>query len=118
MGRNRDEIVYSTDPAPARRCARCGSSPCRCNTGKSPPPQQQTVRIRREKKGRGGKTVTVVSDLRLTPEGLAALGKRLRELCASGGTVKDGNIEIQGDHREKIAAELRKLGYKVKLAGG
>ncbi|MFQ5419507.1 MAG: translation initiation factor [Anaerolineae bacterium] len=82
-----------------------------------PPPQQQP-RIFRERKGRGGKTVTVVRDLQLTPDDLAAMGKRLKRLCGAGGAVKDGAVEIQGDHREKVAAELQNLGYKAKLAGG
>ena len=53
-----------------------------------------------------------------SPDDLTALGKQLKKKCGSGGTIKDGNIEIQGDHREKVAAELEKLGYKAKLAGG
>ena len=111
-------VVYSTDPASARRCPRCGRYPCRCPQSQSLPPGQQTARIQREKKGRGGKTVTVVRDLQLAPADLGALAKQLKAACASGGTVKDGAIEIQGDHRERIAAELQKLGYKYKFAGG
>jgi translation initiation factor 1 len=111
-------VVYSTDPAYKKRCARCGSYPCRCPKPKSLPPQQQNPRIWRDRKGRGGKTVTVVRDLQLTAEDLAALGKLLKKKCGSGGTIKDGTIEIQGDHREKVTAELVKLGYKAKLAGG
>jgi translation initiation factor 1 len=74
--------------------------------------------IRREKKGRGGKTVTVVDNLQLRPEELEALGKKLRQGCGTGGTVKEGTIEIQGDQREKVAELLRALGYNCKLAGG
>ena len=69
-------------------------------------------------KGRGGKTVTVVFDLILTPQDLKALAKLLKQTCGSGGTVKEGAIEIQGDHREKIAAKLSLLGYKTKFIGG
>jgi translation initiation factor 1 len=76
------------------------------------------ARIRREKKGRRGKTVTVVSDLQLSAEDMKSLSKRLKQACGSGGTVKDGNIEIQGDHRDKVAAELETLGYKTKFTGG
>ena len=72
----------------------------------------------RDRKGRGGKTVTVVRGLQLSPDDLAALGRQLKKKCGAGGTIKDGNIEIQGDHRERVAAELIKLGYKAKLAGG
>ena len=111
-------IVYSTDPAFKKRCPRCGSYPCRCPKPKSLPPQQQTAHIYRDRKGRGGKTVTVIRDLQLTPADLTTLGKRLKKKCGAGGAVKDGAIEIQGDHREKIMAELQKLGYKAKLAGG
>ena len=110
--------VYSTGPAYMKRCERCGSYPYRCPKPKSLPPQQQNPRIFRDRKGRGGKTVTVIRDLQLSPDDLTALGKQLKKNCGAGGSIKDGNIEIQGDHREKVAAELVKLGYKAKLAGG
>jgi translation initiation factor 1 len=86
--------------------------------GSSLPPQQQTAYLHRDKGGRGGKVVTLVKNLVLTEDDLKALAKRLKQECGSGGTVKDGLIEIQGEHRERIAAVLQKLGYKVKLAGG
>jgi translation initiation factor 1 len=85
---------------------------------RSLPPSQQEAHIRREKKGRGGKTVTVVYNLKLTTADLKALGKRLRRACGAGGTAKEGRIEIQGDCRDKVVAELKTLGYKVKLTGG
>jgi translation initiation factor 1 len=110
--------VYSTGPAFNKRCERCGSYPCRCPKPKSLPPQQQNPRIFRDRKGRGGKTVTVIRDLQLSPDDLTALGKQLKKKCGAGGSIKDGSIEIQGDHREEVAAELIKLGYKAKLAGG
>ncbi len=81
-------------------------------------PQQQTVYLHRESKGRGGKAVTLIKGLALSEGDLSALAKKLKQACGSGGTVKDGVIEIQGEHREKIADTLRKLGYKVKVAGG
>ncbi len=118
MGDDRTRVVYSTGDGAKARCPRCGQAPCRCPRPTSLPPQQQAPRIQREKKGRGGKTVTVITGLQLTPDDLAALAKTLKALCGAGGTVKEGTIEIQGDHREKIAAELRRLGYKAKLAGG
>ena len=111
-------LVYSTDPAFKKRCPKCGRYPCRCPKPKSLPPQQQTARLHRERKGRGGKTVTVVRDLQLTPTDLKALGKELRKRCGTGGTVKDGTIEIQGDHRDRLAEALRELGYKCKYVGG
>lgn len=118
MTRKKRNVVYSTDSAAAKRCPRCGSYPCRCPRPKSLPPQEQTASIRREKKGRKGKTVTVIMDLTLTPEDLKALSKELKKKCGSGGAVKNGTIEIQGDHRDKAAAELQKMGYKTKFVGG
>jgi translation initiation factor 1 len=85
---------------------------------KSLPPQQQMVYLHRESKGRGGKAVTLIKGLALSEGDLSALTKKLKQICGSGGTTKDGVIEIQGEHREKIADTLRKLGYKVKVAGG
>ena len=76
------------------------------------------VRVSRETKGRGGKAVTVVRGLALDAAGLEALGKRLRTACGSGGTVKDGVVEVQGDHLEKVIALLTAQGMKVKRAGG
>ena len=82
------------------------------------PPEQQTAYLHRESKGRGGKAVTLVKNLTLTPADMKALAKKLKAVCGSGGTVKGSIIEIQGEHREKIAAALEKMGYKVKIAGG
>ena len=76
------------------------------------------VRVGRETKGRKGKGMTVITGIPLHPEGLKNLAKQLKQKCSTGGTVEDGTIEIQGDHREKLKAELEKLGYQVKLAGG
>jgi translation initiation factor 1 len=81
-------------------------------------PNDGVVRVLRDRKGRGGKTVTLVAGV---PGGAAALAEtaaRLKRLCGSGGTVRDGAIEIQGDHRERIAEALRAQGLTVKLAGG
>ena len=85
---------------------------------KSLPPQQQTVYLHRESSGRAGKAVTLVKKLILSEDDLKALAKKLKQECGTGGTVKEGVIEIQGEHREKIADVLQKLGYKVKIAGG
>lgn len=86
---------------------------------KSAPPHEQTIRIQREKKGRGGKQVTVLRDFQLTEKDLMKLGKLLKKACGSGGTVKEGGIiEIQGDHRDKIAEVLQKQEYKTKFVGG
>ena len=76
------------------------------------------ARIHREVGGRGGKTVTVVRGLRLDPAALAALCKRLKSACGTGGTVKDGTLELQGDHRDALGPLLAKEGFESKLAGG
>ena len=111
-------LVYSTDPHWEQRCPRCGSHPCRCPASASVSPERQEAHIRREVKGRGGKTVTTIANLQLSPADLKALGSQLRHACGTGGTVKDGVIEVQGDHRDKVAATLRALGYRTKFAGG
>jgi translation initiation factor 1 len=85
---------------------------------KSLPPAQQTIYLHRESKGRAGKGVVLLKGLVLSENDLSALAKTLKQACGSGGTVKDGVIEIQGDQREKIAEVLQKLGYKTKMAGG
>ena len=84
-----------------------------------PPPKKiHTVKLGRETAGRRGKGVTVVSELPLTGDALKDLATQLKNMCGTGGTVKDGRIEIQGDHRDTLARELEKRGYKVKRAGG
>lgn len=118
MSRKRRNPVYSTDPASKKRCPRCGSYPCRCPRPKSLPPDQQTAHIRREKKGRGGKTVTVIMNLTLTPDDMKSLAKQLKQACGVGGSVKGDNIEIQGDNRDKVAQKLQQLGYATKFVGG
>jgi translation initiation factor 1 len=81
-------------------------------------PSDGTVRLRREVKGRGGGTVIVVTGLPLDGAGLKELAGMLKKRCGCGGTVKEGIVEIQGDHRDIIQAELVARGYRVKLAGG
>jgi translation initiation factor 1 len=76
------------------------------------------VRVGRETKGRKGKGMTVVTGVPLHPEGLRDLAKQLKQKCGTGGTVKDGKIEIQGDHRDLLVAELQAMGYTVKRSGG
>jgi translation initiation factor 1 len=72
----------------------------------------------RDRKHRGGKTVTVITGIVASDEDLNAIAQQLKKQCGSGGTVKDGTIEIQGDHCEKVQARLTEMGYKVKRAGG
>jgi translation initiation factor 1 len=76
------------------------------------------VRVQRETKGRGGKSVTLVKGLALEAAALAQLAKQLKAACGSGGTVKEGVIEVQGDHVEAVMAALQKQGHRVKRAGG
>ena len=76
------------------------------------------VRVSRETKGRGGKAVTLVRGLVLDDAALAALGKRLRSACGAGGTLKDGVIEVQGDHVDRLVVLLQAEGWRVKRAGG
>jgi translation initiation factor 1 len=76
------------------------------------------VRIRRETAGRNGKGVTTISGIPVTADELKNIAKQLKQICGTGGSVKDGVIEIQGDQREKIKAELEKRSFTVKLAGG
>ena len=76
------------------------------------------VRVNRETKGRGDKDVTVLSDLPLEEKGLTELAAKLKARLGTGGTVKDGQIEIQGDHRDRIVAEHEGMGYRAKRAGG
>ncbi len=76
------------------------------------------VRVMRDRKHRGGKTVTVITGVPASNEAITVLAQQLKKLCGSGGTVKDGAIEIQGDHCEKVQAKLSEMGYRVKRAGG
>jgi translation initiation factor 1 len=82
------------------------------------PPQQQNVRVQATRSGRKGKTVTVITGFQAKPETLADLVKQLKAQCGTGGTIKDNEIEIQGDHKQKILEILIKLGYKAKISGG
>ena len=118
MPRDKRPTVYSTNPNFRKRCKRCNSYPCRCPKSRSLPPEKQMAEIRREVKGRGGKTVIVVRGLVLTQQDMKSLAKQLKKSCGSGGTIKDDTIEIQGDHREKVAQKLQSLGYKTKFTGG
>lgn len=110
--------VYSSEhgtlcPACARPVAACS-----CRRGAAPPPGDGVVRVGRETKGRKGKGVTVVTGLALDEPGILALARDLKQRCGSGGTVRDGVVEIQGDHRDRLVAELAARGFRVKRAGG
>ena len=113
-----DGLVYSTDAG--RMCPMCRApvASCKCATSKARATPGDIARIRREVGGRGGKTVTVVTGLPLDEAALAALSKRLKSACGTGGTVKSGALEFQGDHRELLVSLLASEGFKTKLAGG
>ncbi len=110
-------LVYSTDAG--RHCPDCGKPKADCICG-----QPQVVagdgicRVRRENKGRGGKTVTTVSGVPLAGDELKELASNLKKRCGTGGSLKDGVIEIQGDQVELLLAELEKRGFKAKKSGG
>ena len=111
-------LVYSTETG--RMCPECRQpvAACTCKaSAKAAPAGDSVVRVSRQTKGRGGKCVTVVKGLALDGDALAALGKQLRTACGSGGTVKDGVIEVQGDHCDVVMAALAKLGHQPKRAG-
>jgi translation initiation factor 1 len=92
---------------------------CACRQKQAlPVPADGVIRIRREVKGRGGKTVTVASGFQLDDNGLKQIAAELKRRCGTGGSAKDGEILIQGDHRETILAELKKRRIAAKLAGG
>jgi predicted translation initiation factor SUI1 len=111
--RPREETAERVCPA-----CRQPAGGCTCKKREDPARSKGTVRVGRETKGRRGKGVTTVFDLALEEPEIMALAARLKERCGTGGTVKDGCIEIQGDQRDRVAAELEKLGYKVKRSGG
>jgi translation initiation factor 1 len=100
-------VVMRTDPSRLRATARPAAAPAAAR-----------VRVGREVSGRGGKGVSVITGLPLAGEELEALATRLKKLCGAGGAVKDGNVEIQGDHRDRLVAELQKLGFEAKRSGG
>jgi len=124
-------IVYSVGPGgagnEAEECPRCGSRPCGCAAVEALPPSAQSVRVRRERSGRKGKTVTVAMPLFLEREDAGALLKDLKRGCGGGGTLKtatapDGRscyaLEVQGDHVERVVARLVESGFSAKRAGG
>jgi translation initiation factor 1 len=112
-------LVYST--AGGRMCPQCRLplSNCRCAAAAQRPPITEGVaRVSRETKGHGGKTVTMVRGLPGDDAALAALGKRLKAACGSGGTVKDGVVLLQGDHVVRVLEWLAQQGQRAKRAGG
>ena len=111
-------LVYSTDAG--RICPDCRQPTvaCVCKKASARPASSGVIRVSRQTKGRGGKTVTRVEGMPLGDDALAQLGKQLRTVCGSGGTVKGGVIEVQGDHAGKVIDALKQEGYAPKRSGG
>jgi translation initiation factor 1 len=118
MSKDDHRTVWSSEAGDLRKKKDLTTNPSPERRGASLPPRQQTVYLHRESSGRGGKAVTLVKNLVLAPDDLKTLAKKLKQECGTGGTIKDGVIEMQGEQRQKIAAVLQRLGYKVKVAGG
>lgn len=110
------KLVYSTDGG--RHCQQCAKTLQNCQCNEQRPLGDGNVRVRRENKGRGGKTVSVVSGLPLTANELKKVGVELKKRCGCGGAVKGDVIEIQGDKVEMIVAWLVEQGYQAKRSGG
>ena len=114
----KDRLVYSTEQG--RICPNC-SAPvdrCFCKRQRPPPPADGVVRVSRETKGRKGKGVTVITGIELSPPELKKLATELKQRCSTGGSVKNGTIEIQGDQRKTLEQVLQTKGYTVKISGG
>ena len=101
-------------------CPGCGRAVagCTCRAAGAPPRIDGIVRVSRETKGRKGKGVTLITGVPGDEAALVALARDLKQRCGTGGTVKDGVIEMQGDHRDRIVDELQGRGFRVKRAGG
>ncbi|MBV7336519.1 hypothetical protein KFU94_51475 [Chloroflexi bacterium TSY] len=118
MNHPRKTTVYSTDPIPEPETT---SQPTKAPRNPAAPYSRQgnqPVRVHRDRKGRKGKTVSVIKGVLSPPQGKQALVKFLKGKLGTGGTVSGDDIEIQGEHRERIVMLLNELGYKAKVAGG
>jgi translation initiation factor 1 len=112
------KIVYSTGIGTLCPNCRRAVRECVCPKGAPGAAKPTAVRVGRETKGRAGRGVTTVTGLPLAEAELADVAAKLKKRCGSGGTVRDGVIEIQGEHRDAIVAELSKLGWQAKKSGG
>lgn len=120
-----ERVVWTTGAGQIRYCSRCGKpeGECRCreerHMGNAPAaPRDGLVRLSLDRKQRRGKAVTIIAGLPGDLAQLTALAQEFRRLCGAGGSLKDGNIELQGDHRDKVEARLVALGHKTKRVGG
>jgi len=113
-----ERIVYSTGVGSLCPNCRRAVRECVCPKGAPGAAKPAAVRVGREVKGRAGKGVTTITGLPLTLSDIESLAAKLKKRCGSGGTVREGVIEVQGDHRDVIVAELNKLGWRAKKSGG
>ena len=104
------KLVWTSDPEEAKRLRESG----RIDAGRDSPAEKQTIRVTLDRKRRAGKTVTVAGGFQHSAESLAKLAQTLKKKCGSGGTAKDDEIELQGDHVARVREELARLGYRVK----
>jgi translation initiation factor 1 len=125
-------VVYDSDAVQAGRCPTCAKRMDRCTCGQTRAaarpgrattpsvnvPRDGIVRLLRDRKSRGGKTVTLVTGLSGSSAALAALASDLKRLCGTGGTMRGDVLELQGDFRERLRTELERRGYTVKIVGG
>ena len=118
MTHDSDLIVFSTDRSHRQVCPTCDRHPCVCQSAADVVPAETLLRMRLDKKGRGGKAVTVVFDLPPNPDYFIHLIKKLKAHCGTGGGLKDNRMEIQGDQRDKVRAYLEQMGFNVRRAGG
>lgn len=118
MTKKQGGLVYSTELGRTCRGCQRAVGDCRCSRTATVTTGDGIVRVSRETKGRKGKGVTLITGVPLAGEALSQLAKKLKARCGSGGTVKDGVIEIQGDHRDALIPLLEASGWKVKRAGG
>ena len=103
-------LVWTSDPEAAKRLRESGAAVA----ARDEDAASQTIRVAIDRKRRAGKSMTVASGFALTPETLAKIATALKKKCGAGGTAKDGEIEIQGEHVDLVTSELRRLGYRVK----
>lgn len=108
--------VYSTDPR-NQPCPRCGDAPCVCDEVLCPPAEQSTVKIYLDRKARRGKSVTIIEGIAANPGFIEEIARTLKHQLGTGGTAKQGRIEIQGDFCIKIAAILQEMGYETRVHG-
>ena len=106
----KSRLVWTSDPEAAKRLRAEGARDAQTDVA----PSQQTIRVVIDRKRRAGKSVTIAGGFQLSAESLSELAASLKKKCGAGGTAKDGEIEIQGDHLARVASELERLGYRVR----